>query len=169
MEAIVIKRQPEIKSLVSVARYILLRMPYLKIVAFFAAFILVVNLFGYGQQKPGTAASEWISFLFVFLVWGVIIYSVDCSIQKNLARNPKNLEPQTLTFTSNSLTSEGQTYQVEYPWESIHKIKETRRWILFYINKTSALPIEKENLTDIEYNDLKKLLASLNVKKQLMA
>ena len=168
--SVVISRQPEIKSLVRVSRYILLRMPFVKIVAVFAVFIFATTLLGQiTRTNPTLDWQDWVSYFSVVLIWTFILVGVDYSIRKSITKNPKALEPQTLTLTSSGLTSEGQTYKVDYPWESIQKIKETHRWFLIFVNKTSALPIEKANLTNREYGQLKKLFNSLNVKKQLLA
>ena len=168
--AVEIIRHPELKGLVSVSRYILLRMPFVKIVGVFAVFIFATTLLGQiTQTSPSLGWQDWISYFSVVFIWTSIIVGIDYSIRKSITNNPKALEPQTLTLTSSGITSEGQTYKVDYPWESICKIKETRRWFLIFVNKTSALPIEKEKLTDNQYSEIRKLLASVKVKKQLFA
>jgi len=50
-------------------------------------------------------------------------------------------------------------------WKESFQIKETDKWFLLYLNKTSALPIIKEDLKDNQYNELKQLFNSLDIKK----
>ena len=168
MEAsVIINRQPKIKSLVSASRYILLRMRFVKILCVSVLFISITNLQNKEMiQDDSSAVPNWISYGVVVLIWILILYRLDFSMRKQLLANPKTLEPQKLSFTSTGFISEGLTYKIEYPWQNILKIKETKRWFLIYISKISAIPIEKENLTEKEYSDLKELLDSLNVKKQ---
>jgi hypothetical protein len=167
---IVIHRQPNAKSLISASRHILFRTRFVKIIAVFAVLVML-NILLSPNQTPGatTRSMDWINYVSVLLIWAVLLWSIDRSIRKSIANNPKSLEPQTLTFTTQGVVSEGLSYKIEYPWSTVIRIKETRRWLLIYVTKNTALVIEKENLTDNEYNDLKKLFASLNVKKKLLA
>ncbi|WP_396155960.1 YcxB family protein [Flavobacterium sp.] len=46
-------------------------------------------------------------------------------------------------------------------------MKETKKWFLIYQKKNTALPIIKTDLKDNQYNEIKELFNSINIKKSL--
>jgi hypothetical protein len=49
----------------------------------------------------------------------------------------------------------------------MYQIKETKSWLLIYVQKNSAFPIIKSELKNNEYNELKELFNSIDIKKSL--
>ena len=56
---------------------------------------------------------------------------------------------------------------MKYFWKDIFKIEEKNDWFLIYITKDMAKVIRKADLKDNQYNELKELFNSLNIKKSL--
>ena len=106
-------------------------------------------------------------FFLVPIIWGLIIFSAIRGTKRKVLANPKITEKQILTFTQDSFQQKGETYQIEYFWKDLYKIKETKKWFFIYINKASAIVLVKNKLTDNQYNELKSLFDSLIIQKDI--
>lgn len=61
----------------------------------------------------------------------------------------------------------GESFNMKYFWKDIFKIVEKKDWFLIYIDKKCAKIIRKADLKDNQYNEVKELFSSLNIKKSL--
>lgn len=167
---IIVQYKPDTETLVKVSKYLLLRMPFVKVIVFVFFFVLLQNVVLAATQSETNL--QWsfldlIPFAIVILVWAVVYSLMVFSIKNNIKKNKKNQESQKITFTKDSFTQEAESFKVQNFWNEIFKIKETDKWFLLYLNKTSALPIIKEDLKDNQYNELKALFNSIDIKKSL--
>ncbi len=87
--------------------------------------------------------------------------------KKKLANNPKLNEKRQVFINNESLTNIGESFKVKYLWNEFSKIEETTRWFLLYIGDYRIFPIIKNDLKDNQYNELKELFNSINIKKSL--
>ena len=101
----------------------------------------------------------------VFLLLPLIIFLSVYRITKHSLSNKKLKEDIKIIITYQNLKYQGDTFNIKYNWDDFIKIKETKNWFLFYINKKQAQVIRKKDLHDNELNELKEILNSLNVKK----
>ncbi|MTH16338.1 YcxB family protein [Flavobacterium sp. LC2016-01] len=167
---IIIEYKPKTDILVKVSKYLLSRMPFVKVLIFVFFFVVFQNAVLSATQAE--THLQWsfidlIPFGMVLLVWAGVYFLTMFNIKKNIQKNKKNLESQKITFTKNSFTQEGESFKVENFWQDIFQIKETNNWFLIYLNKTSALPIIKQDLKDNQYTELKQLFNSIDIKKSL--
>ncbi|KLT68674.1 MULTISPECIES: YcxB family protein [unclassified Flavobacterium] len=168
---ITIKYKPNLDKLVKVSKYLLFNIPYLKWIILFIPVILlkhkIISLFT-GSYK----AIEWDIFdalplVLIIFIWFFAYIRLSSNIKKKLVKDKRNLETQKITFNRNSYIQEGETFKIENFWNEMYQIKETKSWLLIYVQKNSALPIIKEDLNDNQYNELKQLFNSLDIKKSL--
>lgn len=168
---ITIEYTPNTETLTKVSKYLLLSLPFVKYIFVLFLFITFTNILTAVNvdfsDNNRWAASPFISILMFAAIWGFLYFISMRSVKKQILKNKKNLETQKIILSKELLTQEGQTYNVNYSWKDICKIKETKSWFLIYINKTSALPIIKAELKDNQYNELKALFNSLSIKKSL--
>lgn len=169
---IVIKYQPNIDVLVKVSKYLLLRMRFVKFIVFIFFFVLLQNIALSATQSVTNIQWNFLDLLpfgIVILVWIIVYFLTISNLKKNIIKNKKNLESQKITFTKDSFTQEGESFKIENFWKESFQIKETKDWLLIYLNKNSALPIIKEDLKHNQYNELKELFNSIEIKKSLKA
>ncbi|KUJ62135.1 hypothetical protein AR687_08915 [Flavobacteriaceae bacterium CRH] len=167
---IIIEYKPNIDTLVKVSKYLLLRMRFVKVIIFVFFFILLQNIISATTESQTNLKWDFfdlIPFGMVILIWIGIYFLTLSNIKKNILKNKKNLEFQKITFTKDFFIQEGESFKIENLWKESFQIKETDNWLLIYLNKNSALPIIKENLKDNQYNELKQLFNSIDIKKSL--
>jgi hypothetical protein len=69
-----------------------------------------------------------------------------------------------IKFNNECLEDVGESFNMKYFWKDIFKIVEKKDWFLIYIDKKCAKIIRKADLKDNQYNELKELFSSLNIK-----
>ncbi|MBW4359764.1 YcxB family protein [Flavobacterium taihuense] len=170
---ITIKYKPNIDTLVKVSKYLLIRMPFLKIAPFLIViFILQSNLGTFLESNNNTNLKNWniidiFPFVLIITIWAFVYFRTMSTMKKNILKNKKNLETQKISFKNNSFIQEGETFKIENFWKDSYQIKETNEWFLIYLQKNSALPIIKADLKDNQYNELRLLFNSIDIKKSL--
>ncbi|WP_337968689.1 YcxB family protein [uncultured Flavobacterium sp.] len=167
---IIIEYKPNADTLVKVSKYLLFRMRFVKFIIFIFFFVLFQNIALSATQSVTNIKWDFLDllpFAMVILVWITIYFLTIYSIKKNILKNKKNLESQKITITKDSFTQEAESFKIENFWKESFQIKETKDWFLIYLNKTSALPIIKEDLKENQYNELKQLFNSIDIKKSL--
>ncbi|WP_460573999.1 YcxB family protein [Flavobacterium koreense] len=106
------------------------------------------------------------SYLFLLLFPIALIFAIYRFTKKTLS-NIKLKENINIKFNSESFEDIGETFNMKYFWKDIFKIVEKRDWFLIYITNDVAKVIRKADLKDNQYNELKELFGSLNIKKSL--
>lgn len=160
--------QPNIDNITNVSKYVVLNMSFVKYYApAFFIILLFFNLSNVLFTEQSINKESMIKLGLILIIWIFIYFRIINSMKKNFVANNKNNEFQTITFTKKSYIPEGQTFKVENFWDETFKIKETKCWFLIYQKKNTAFPIIKADLEDNQYNELKELFGSLNIKKSL--
>jgi hypothetical protein len=103
----------------------------------------------------------------VFILLPIIILISVFKLTKARLSNIKLKENITIKFNNEFLEDVGESFNMKYFWKDIFKIVEKREWFLIYIDKKCAKVIRKADLKDNQYNELKELFNSLNIKKSL--
>ena len=170
---IIINYTPTIDTLTKVSKHVLLNLPIVKFIPLMLIFLILLTKMGeiLGieniNKEPESPYKDYLTFLIVILVWIIVYFRIIAKMKKNLLSNKRNFETQKITFTRNSYIQQGETFRVENFWNEIYKIKETKEWFLIYSKKNIAFPIPKSDLLNNQYNELKELFNSLNIKKSL--
>jgi hypothetical protein len=105
-------------------------------------------------------------FIIITLYSIILIFFIYTKTKKSL-KNPKIKEAIKLKFNNSFFEEVGETYNIKYNWKEIYNIKETNKWFLIFIQKKQAKVIVISDLKDNQYNELKELFGSLNIKKSL--
>ena len=163
-----IEYQPNINNLIKVSKYILMNLPFVKYFApIFIVLFLFSNILNAVNEDQSMFKNGILQFGIIIIIYTFIYFRIISSVKKNILSNKKNNEFQAITFSENSYLQEGETFKIENFWSEIYQIKETKSWFLIYQKKNAAFPIIKEDLKDNQYNELKELFYSLNIKKSL--
>jgi len=89
------------------------------------------------------------------------------AVKKQINNNPRIKEDITYIFNIEYFQEKGETFEVKHFWKNILKIVEKKDMFLFYIGKNSAMILQKTDLKDNQYNELKQLFNSIDIKKSL--
>lgn len=170
-KVIEIKYQPNIEQLTKVSKYLLLNSTIVKYLPLAFIFLFLFTkapmLFGSISEDKTDYLRDIFTFCLVISVWLFVYFRTLSIMKKNILTNKRNFELQKITFTTKSFIQQGETFKIENFWDEAYQIKETKDWFLIYLKKNSALPIIKTDLKDNQYNELKELFNSLNIKKSL--
>lgn len=105
-----------------------------------------------------------------FLVIGAAVFPVYIILLELIfLKQNKNFQTTTLeyTFTENKLIVKGQNAtskeETELTYESLTKVSQTKKYIYLYINKVSALVVDKRSFT---LGSSEKLINLLNLKRK---
>lgn len=158
--------QPNINNLMKVSKYILFNSPLIKyIVPSFTLFYIFSNITNNKLNNQLSNNDTILQLGIIIIIWIFIYFRTISSMKKNILANKKNEEFQTITFTEKSYLQEGKTFKIENFWNEVFKIKETKSWFLIYQKRNVAFPIIKADLKENQYNELKALFNSLNIKR----
>ena len=91
----------------------------------------------------------------VFLLLPLIIFLSVYRITKHSFSNKKLKEDIKIIINSQNIKYKGDTFNIKYNWYNFIKIKETKNWFLFYINKKQVQVIRKKDLTQDKLNFIK--------------
>ena len=162
---IVIKPKYELKEYFKVNLYLAFStLPY-KIFSFFIIIMFLLMLANILLGTINELLFEPVHLIFILYPL-IAIYLIYLRTKKSL-QNPKLKETVTIKFNNSFFEEIGETYNIKYNWKEIYNIKETNKWFLIFIQKKQAKVIIKSDLKDNQYNELKELLSSLNIKKSL--
>jgi len=169
---IIIEYKPTLEILTKVSKHLLYSLSFIKYMPFFILGIIIFNRFpqimGLETDNQNNGILEIVITLVILsIVWGFIYLKTLSTMKKNILSNKRNFETQKIIFSSKSYIQQGDTFRVENFWNETYQIKETKLWFLIYPQKYSAFPIIKSDLEDNQYQELKALFNSLDIKKKL--
>ncbi|WP_426486275.1 YcxB family protein [Flavobacterium sp. 2] len=89
------------------------------------------------------------------------------AVKKEINHNPRIKEDIKYIFNIEYFQEKGETFEVKHFWKNIVKIVEKKDMFLFYLNKNRAILLQKTDLKGNQYDELKQLFNSINIKKSL--
>jgi len=170
-QEIIIRPTFDIKSSLKGLAYILLK-PKLLVVSFFVAFVFIfnfldstLNIFGIydadsERQFPvGLVLIAILPFFFYFLSYR--------SIKKQLDSNPRYKEEILYILNNEFIEEKGDSFAVKHFWKNLYQIVEKKNMFLIFTLKNRAILIKKSDLKQNQYQELRKLFNSLDIKKKI--
>ncbi|WP_159477508.1 YcxB family protein [Chryseobacterium sp. 18068] len=109
------------------------------------------------------SASIWFAAVFVF----IIIRSY-FRLKNAFYSNKKIQEEIVYTFTDEKVQTKGETFEGDFAWNTVYKIKETKEWLLIYQSKTTMNMVPKKYFSQSEIIELRKIIEKNNVKAKLL-
>lgn len=163
---IVIKPNYVFKDYFKVNLYMLIRKPFVIIFISFTILFIVISSLGYliSNNKENIFDSLKPFYAFIILFPSLIIFRIHGFTKKSL-ENPKLKEDIEICFAQNHFEETGQTFSVKYLWTEIFKIVEKKECFLIFLEKNVVKIIRKTDLKDNQYNELKELFNSIDIKK----
>ena len=108
------------------------------------------------------SAMIWFAVLFVFIV--VRSYF---RLKNAFYSNKKIQEKIIYTFTEEKVQTKGETFDGDFSWNTIYRVKENKDWFLIYQSKTTMNMIPKKYFTKNQIQELRSLILKNNVKAKL--
>lgn len=132
-------------------------------------FIIILVFAAFKFSQVGLSSyTDLIPFVIVFpLVLGALLFGIYKKSKQQITDNPKIKEDITYIVTNDYFYEKGESFEIKYFWKDVFKVAEKKDFFLIYIKKNVAKIIKKSDLKDNQYNELKALLNSLQIKKSL--
>jgi len=107
----------------------------------------------------------------LILVASTIMFMVFPSQAKRAAKRTANArykrEPQDIIFSEQRIEQHLEKKILAYNWDLVQEANETSKYIYFYISKQGAIIVDKDCLTESEYNQLIDLIKIKKIKYYL--
>ena len=164
---VIIKPSFDVKSTFN-ASLLVLMSTKLKLYSLFLLTIILINLFSNFALEEKT---DIISIIIPFLIFPTIIllsvFFIYRSTKKQIEENPRLKENIVYILNDEYFQEKGDSFEIKHFWKNIIKVVEKKDFFLIYIAKNKANFIRKSDLKNTQYDELKELLSSLNIKKSL--
>lgn len=108
------------------------------------------------------SASLWFALVFVFLVARGYF-----RLKRAFYSNKKIQEEITYTFTDEKIHTKGDTFDGDFTWNTIYRVKENKDWFLIYQSKMTMNMVPKKYFTHHQIVELRNLIKKNNVKAKL--
>lgn len=133
--------------------------------------LIILAIFGlnfsnaeYNTKEIFKSASIWFAAVFVFLV--IRSYF---RLKNAFHSNKKIQEEIVYTFTDEKVQTKGETFEGDFAWNTVYKIKETKDWLLIYQSKTTMNMVPKKYFSDSQISELRNMIKKSNVKAKLLS
>ncbi|MCD0477680.1 YcxB family protein [Chryseobacterium sp. LC2016-29] len=131
--------------------------------------LIILAIFGlnfsnaeYNTKEIFKSASIWFAAVFAF----IIIRSY-FRLKNAFYSNKKIQEEIIYTFTDEKVQTKGETFDGDFTWNTVHRVKETKDWFLIYQSKTTMNMIPKKYFSPSEIIELRNIIEKNNVKAKL--
>jgi len=108
------------------------------------------------------SATIWFAAIIVF-----IIVRSYFRLKNAFYSNKKIQEIITYTFTDERVHTKGETFDGDFTWNTVFKVKETKDWFLIYQSKTTMNMIPKKNFNSNQISEFRKIIVKKEVKSNL--
>lgn len=126
--------------------------------------ILFINLYDAEDDSK-----EYLNLIFIFvsLLFIFIIIRTYFSLKNAFISNKKIQETIYYTFTNESISTKGETFDADFTWNTVYKVKENKDWFLIYQSAHTMNMVPKKFFTKDQILELRNIIRSNNVKSKL--
>lgn len=139
-------------------------LPRLIIFSLIILLFLGLNLYDIGSdvKEVFRTALFWLLIMLIFIT--VRSYF---RLKNAFYSNKKIQEEIIYVFDQEKVNTRGETFDGEFTWDFVHKVKENKDWFLIYQSKTTMNMIPKKYFTKSQIQELRNLIQKNNVKAKL--
>ncbi len=125
-------------------------------------FIIKQFMDGSSERDILQSASIWFTVLFLFIVIRSFF-----RLKFAFNSNKKIQESISYTFTPEKIQTEGETFEGDFTWNTVHKVKENKDWFLIYQSAQTMNMVPKKYFTKNQISELRTIITSNGVKAKL--
>ncbi|MFC3161129.1 YcxB-like protein [Chryseobacterium arachidis] len=139
-------------------------LPRIIIFSFIILVFLGLNLYNAERETSDIfrSASIWFAIIVIFML--VRAYF---RVKNAFYSNKKIQKEMTYTFSGDNIHIKGETFDGDFSWNTVHKIRENKDWFLIYQSKTTMNMVPKKYFTKSQVSELRNLIRLNNVKAKL--
>lgn len=114
------------------------------------------------EKEIWLSASMWLAIMFAFIIIRSFL-----RLRFAFNSNKKIQEGISYTFTDEKIRTEGETFDGDFTWNSVYKVKENKDWFLIYQSAQTMNMVPKKFFTKNQISGLRDLIRKNNVKAKL--
>ncbi|WP_312391094.1 YcxB family protein [Chryseobacterium sp.] len=108
------------------------------------------------------SASVWLLIFFVF-----IIIRTYFSVRRIFYSNQMIQENISYTFTNENIQSKGETFDLEFAWNTVYKVKEKKDWFLIYQTAQIMNMVPKKFFTKDQILEFRNIVKNNKIRSKL--
>lgn len=108
------------------------------------------------------SASVWLAVIIIFMVVRMYL-----RLKNAFYTNKKIQEQITYIFTNEKVEAKGETFETDFSWKTVYRVRETRGWFLIYKTKLVMHMIPKENFTADDIAALRTIISNNGLRAHL--
>ncbi len=166
VKEIIIKPSFDVNSTIKVTLHVLFGDNKSKIIFFLILFGVSSNIISNIILNKKQEIDIYSFLMVIFFLTSIIFFSYR-GIKKKLLSNPRLKENIFYILNNEYFQEKGDSFEIKHYWKNIVKVVEKKDFFLIYIAKNAALFIRKIDLKENQYDELKELFNSLDIKKSL--
>lgn len=109
----------------------------------------------YDAQVPDMDPLPFWIMCAIFLLLPIMVYVNTRSLYDTTAAFQ---EVATYEVSGEGIAVEGGTFALRYQWEAVHQVRETRGWLLIYLNRYYPLYLQREALDPTDWEILRAIV-----------
>jgi hypothetical protein len=125
--------------------------------------MLIIEMFSNQFTSNNLMKTEIYAIFFPLFLYFVFSQSIKNKLKKDL----ENKENICYILNNDFFEIKGDSFITSHSWKDLLRINEVKDFFLVFITKNSFLIINKSDLRENQYNELKELFNSLDIKKSL--
>lgn len=105
--------------------------------------------------------------IFLFIFFTFMMVRTYFSLKNIFYSNKQIQETISYTFTEENIRTKGETFDADFTWKTVHKVKENKDWLLIYQSAQIMNMVPKKYFTKDEILELRNIIKSNDVKAKL--
>ncbi|KQS92949.1 YcxB family protein [Chryseobacterium sp. Leaf394] len=138
-----------------------------RIIIFSLVLLLFFVLNFYNSENGSNEIYKYVLIWFPAIVIFIFIRSY-LSLKNAFYSNLKIQEEIIYTFTAEKVQTRGETFESDFAWSTVYKVREDRNWFLIYQTKTVMNMIPKKYFSENEVSELRTLIRNSGVTAKLL-
>jgi hypothetical protein len=114
------------------------------------------------MQESFKSATVWLAVIIIFMF--VRTYF---RLKNAFFSNKKIQEQITYIFSNEKVEAKGETFETDFTWNTVFKVKELKDWFLIYQSARTMNMIAKENMDKDQIIEFRKMVTDNGVKSKL--
>ena len=138
-----------------------------RIIIFSLIIFLFFGLNFYNAENDTKEIFKSAALWFVAIIVFIIVRSY-FRLKNAFYSNKKIQEEITYTFTDEKVHTKGETFEGDFTWNTVFKVKETADWFLIYQSKLTMNMVPKKDFSDSQISELRNMIKNAGVKAKLL-
>jgi len=137
-----------------------------RIIIFSLILLLFFGLNYFSSEDDAQEISKSALIWFPAIILFIIVRSY-FRLKNTFYSNTKIQEEIIYTFTDEKVQTKGETFEGDFTWNTVFKVKELKDWFLIYQSAQTMNMIQKAKMEKDQISELRKIIAENGVKAKL--